>query len=115
VTRAKLNPDHGETAAPAEQSSWSPLDCLRSLGRAASIAAGAPNESQDELNGFRIAVAGQDGSYTAHVTHHHGKAIRLPALLRDQLDAARFPSAEEAVQHARFLIVSGTLNSSLRG
>ena len=42
------NPDQAETAANAEQASsgWSPMDCLRSLGRAASIAAGTdPNEA----------------------------------------------------------------------
>jgi hypothetical protein len=117
MTRVKLDisPDQADAEATADHgnSGWSPLDCLRSLGRAASIAAGAPNDSQNEFHGIRIAIAGQDGVYCARITHHHGKAVRLPAPLRNQLDAARFPSAEEAVQHARFLIASGALNSFL--
>jgi|SRR5689334_6448644 len=105
--KVDISPDHAEAAA--DQSGWSPLDCLRSLGRAASIAAGAPAPGESEFHGFRIVTTGQDGAFAARVTHHHGKAVRLPALLRHQLDAARFKSAEEAAQHARFLIASGAL------
>lgn len=105
--KTDISSDHADPAA--EQSGWGPLDCLRSLGRAASIAAGASLQGQSEFHGFRIVTAGRDGAYRARVTHHHGKAVRLPALLRHQLDAARFKSAEEAAQHARFLIASGAL------
>jgi len=106
-----ISPEHADAASAAEQgdSGWWPLDCLRSLGRAASIAAGAPPRAENEFHGFRIAVMGRDGTYSARVTHHHGKVIRLPRLLRRQLDGARFPTAEEAQQHARFLIASGAL------
>jgi hypothetical protein len=47
----------------------------------------------------------------ARIAHHEGKTIRLPSHIRRKIDAARFPSPEEAAQHARFLILSGTLNS----
>jgi hypothetical protein len=109
VDRVKIDATPDRTDAATDQSGWGPLDCLRSLGRAASIAAGAPSQGQSEFHGFRIVTTGQDGAYGARITHHHGKAIRLPALLRHQLDAARFKSAEEAAQHARFLIASGAL------
>jgi hypothetical protein len=108
------NPDQADTAANAEQASsgWSPMDCLRSLGRAASIAAGTdPNEA----DGFRIITESRDGDYYACITHYLGKAIRLPMALRHQLESASFPSAEEAAQHARFLIASGALNSIRHG
>ena len=106
-----ISPDQADTAATADQgdAGWWPLDCLRSLGRAASVAAGAPPRAENEFHGFRIAVMGRDGSYSARVTHHHGKAIRLSRLLRHQLNGACFPTAEEAQQHARFLIASGAL------
>jgi len=108
------NPDQAETAVNAEEASsgWSPMDCLRSLGRAASIAAGtAPND----VDGFRIVTDGRDGAYCACITHYLGKAIRLPSAIRHQLEAASFPNAEEAAQHARFLIASGALNSIRHG
>jgi hypothetical protein len=109
--KMNISPDHAEAAAAAGEdgSGWWPLDCLRSLGRAASIAAGVGAQGQDEFRGYLIVVAGRNGAYRARVTHYLGKAIRLPAPLRNQLDA-RFPSPEEAVQHARFLIASGVLN-----
>ena len=107
--RVKIDASPDRAEAAADQSGWGPLDCLRSLGRAASIAAGAPSQSQSEFHGFRIVTTGRDGAYAARITHHQGKAVRLPALLRHQLDAARFKSAEEAAQHARFLIASGAL------
>jgi len=109
------NTDRADTAEQ-DESGWGPLDCLRSLGRAASIAAGAPGicQQQSEFHGFRIVVGGQHGAYTARLTHHHGKAIHLPASLRNQLDAVHFPSPEQAAQHARFLIISGALNPVMR-
>jgi len=104
-----ISPDHAD-AAPAEQGGWSPLGCLRSLGRAASIAAGSAPPAPVEIHGFRIVTAGQDGVYRARITHHQDKSICLPWQIRRQISAARFPSAEEALQHASFLIASGALN-----
>src|SRR5215813_3379624 len=90
------------------------LDCLKPLGRAASIAAGAPWSWQSEYQGFRILTAGEDGAYGARITHHHGREIRLTAPLRQELEQASFKSPEEATQHARFVIASGALTPSLR-
>jgi len=106
-----ISPEPADAASAAEQgdSGWWPLDCLRSLGRAASIAAGAPSKAENALHGFSIVVVDRDGAYYARITHHRGKAIRLSRLLRHQLDGARFQTAEEAQQHARFLIASGAL------
>lgn len=86
---------------------WSPLDCLRLLGRSAGIAAASPVLT--EFRGYSIVTTGGDGGYCASIAHHQGKEIRLPSHIRRKVDAARFPSAEEAAQHARFLILSGTL------
>jgi hypothetical protein len=105
-----ISPDHSD-AAPPEQGSWSPLDCLRLLGRAAGIAAGGASPVLTQFRGYSIVTAGQDGAYLARITHHQGKAIRLPSHIRRKIDAVRFPSPEEAARHARFLILSGTLNS----
>ena len=102
-------PDQAEAATAAEEAGWSPLDFVRSLGRAASIAAGA-SPAPIDFHGFGIVTTGQDGAYTARIAHHRDKAICLPWQIRRQISAARFPSAEEAVQHARFLIASGALN-----
>jgi len=110
------SPDHGKAAQAAGQDheGWSPLDFLRFLGRAASIAAGDVGQEPDEFHCFRIAVTGRAGAYYARVTHYLGKAIRLPAPLRHQLDA-RFSSPDEAVQHARFMIASGAFKPVQRG
>lgn len=99
--------------AQAEQGSggWWPLNCLRSLGRAASIAhAGQPFREHADYRDFRILTTGQDGSCCARVTHWQGQAVRMNGQLKNQLENARFGSHEEAAQHARFLIASGALN-----
>lgn len=108
----EISPDHAD-AATAEQnsSSWSPLDCLRLLGRAAGIAAGGASPVLTEYRGYSIVTTGRDGAYLARITHHQGRTIRLPSHIRRKIDAARFPSPDEAARHARFLILSGTLNS----
>ena len=69
----------------------------------------------NDVDGFRIVTDGRDGAYCACITHYLGKAIRLPSAIRHQLEAASFPNAEEAAQHARFLIASGALNSIRHG
>jgi hypothetical protein len=102
-----------DTAAQTQQGSsgWWPLDCLRSLGRAASIAhAGQPFGQHAEYRGFRILTTGQDGSCCASVTHWQGQAIHIDGQLKHDMDSARFGSHEEAARHARFLIASGALN-----
>ena len=91
---------------------WWPLDWLRSLGRAASIAAGHPAQSQGEYRGFRILTTSQDGAYVAHITHHRGQAIARQ--VRRHIDTAQFDSREEALQHARFVITSGALRHLVR-
>jgi hypothetical protein len=96
-------------ASETEQPPAGWLDCLRLLGRAAGIAAASPVLT--EFRGYSIVTTGRDGAYLARIAHHEGKTIRLPSHIRRKIDAARFPSAEEAAQHARFLILSGTLNS----
>ena len=96
-------------AAIAESGGWSPLDCLRLLGRAASIAGASPVVTG--FRGYSIVTTGRDGAYLAQITHYQGKAIRLPSHIRRKIDAAHFPSPDEAARHARFLILSGTLNS----
>ena len=102
----------GEPASQAEQAptGWWPLDCLRSLGRAASIATGQAFQQHAEYRGFRILTSGQNGGYSARVTHWQGQAIRVNGQLKHQIDNARFASHEEAAQHARFLIASGAFN-----
>jgi hypothetical protein len=107
-------PEHADMAAGRESLRWWPLNGLLCLGRAASIAAGDTSQEHDEFHCFRIAVTGHSGAYYARVTHYLGKAIRLPAALSDQL-GARFPSADEAVQHARFMITSGAFKPVQRG
>lgn len=92
---------------------WWPLDCLRSLGRAASIASGQAGPSfqqHADYRGFRILTTGQDGSYASRITHRQGEAIRMDRQLQHTIEKARFDSHEEAAQHARFLIVSGAFN-----
>ena len=103
------SPRSGRLAGETEQppSGW--LDSLRLLGRAAGIAAASPVLT--EFRGYSIVTTGRDGAYLARIAHHQGKTIRLPSHIRRKIDAARFPSPEEAAQHARFLILSGTLNS----
>jgi hypothetical protein len=99
-------------------SSWWPLDCLRSLGRVASIAAGGPAphppQQHAEYRGFRILTTGRDGVYFAHITHHGGQPIRAARQIRQQIDMARFDSHEEAAQHARFVIASGAFTHLVR-
>jgi hypothetical protein len=101
-----------ETGAKADGAGWRPLDFLRSLGRAATIASGATLDSSAkqhaDYRGFRIFTSGQDGSYGARVTHWQGEAIRRAP--NHTIDNARFGSHEEAAQHARFVIASGALN-----
>ena len=101
-----------EQALPVSNGWW-PLDCLRSLGRAASIASGQAGQSlmqHADYRGFRILTARQDGSYCARVTHWQGEPIRMGRQLKHDIDNARFGSHEGAAQHARFLIASGALN-----
>jgi len=98
--------------AQAEQGGggWWPLNCLRSLGRAASIATGQAYQQHAEYRCFRILTSGQNGGYSACITHWQGQAVRMNGQLKNQLENARFTSHEEAAQHARFLIASGALN-----
>jgi hypothetical protein len=111
--KADIHSQRVETAA-GEPPSWRPLDWLRSLGRAASIAAGQPAQSQAEYRGFRIVATGQDGAYFARVTHHNGQPIRTVRQIKHHVDTTRFDSREEALQHARFVIASGALNHLAR-
>jgi len=108
-----MHPGEADSAAQAQpvSTSWWPLDCLRSLGRAASIASGQAGRSiqqHADYRGFRILTSGQEGSYSARVTHWQGEPIRTDP--RHDIDKARFASHDEAAQHARFLIASGLLN-----
>jgi len=64
-----------------------------------------------EFRGYSIVTTGRDGAYLARITHHQGRTIDLPSHIRRKIDAARFPSPDEAARHARFLILSGTLTS----
>ena len=111
-----VHPDtHTVEADPAGQAQpastgWSPLDCLRSLGRAASIATGQAYQQHGEYRCFRILTSGQNGGYSARITHWQGQTVRMNSQLKHQLENARFASHEEAAQHARFLIGSGALN-----
>ena len=104
--RGGLSEEAGQ-APPA--SGWWPLDCLRSLGRAAAIASGAAPSSKEypDYRGFRILTMGQEGSYRVHVAH--GQGGRIKGRLKYDVDKARFCSHDEAAQYARFLIVSGAL------
>lgn len=102
-----------EAPAQAQPSGWWPLDCLRSLGRAASIASGQAGQSiqqHADYRGFRILTTGQDGSYVAQITHWQGEVLRIGRQLQHTIDNARFASHDEAAQHARFLITSGAFN-----
>ena len=110
-----VHPADSAEQAPPVSNGWWPLDCLRSLGRAASIASGQASQSlkqHADYRGFRILTAGQDGSYCARVTHWQGESIRMGRQLKHEIDNARFASHDEAAQHARFLIASGVLNHS---
>jgi hypothetical protein len=102
-----------ETGQAPQASAWWPLDCLRSLGRAATIAAGAPlnasSKQHPEHRGFRILTTEQDGAYLAQVTHWREEPLSPNGKLARNIGNARFGSHEEAAQYARFLIVSGTL------
>jgi hypothetical protein len=109
--------DPADRPAKGEQhrSGWWPLDCLRSLGRAASIAAGAPPDLQlhSQYRGFGIFTTGQDGAYCARILQDDGRAVQTGEQLRRYIDAAKFDSREEAILHARFVIASGALNHLL--
>jgi len=107
-------PNRPDPAPDQKSSRWWLLNGLLCLGRAASIATGDAGSAHTEFHCFRIAVTGLGDAYYARVTHYLGKAIRLPQSLADRLDA-RFPSADEAVQHARFLIASGAFKTVQRG
>jgi len=110
--------DRADTSAKNIQSrsGWWPLDCLRSLGRAASIAAGVPADLQlhSQYRGFGIFTTGQDGAYCARILQDDGRAIQIGGQLRRYIDAAKFDSREEAALHARFVIASGALNHLVR-
>jgi hypothetical protein len=97
-------PDKGEQG-------WWPLDCLRSLGRAASIAAGGfPYlHWHGAYRGFGIFTTGDSGDYSARIRLDDGEPIQAGEQLQRYIDAARFDSREEAAQHARFVIASGAL------
>ena len=112
--KADIHAQHIDADAP--QPGWWPLDCLRSLGRAAGIAAGLPHPPRRhaEYHGFRILTTGRDGVYFAHVTHFGGQPIRAARQIRQQIDMVRFESHEEAAQHARFLIASGAFTRLVR-
>jgi len=108
----EAHPDGDTVDSQAEQApcGWWPLDCLRSLGRAASIATGQAYQQHAEYRCFRIVTSGHNGGYSARITHWQGQAVRMNRQLEHQLENARFASHEEAAQHARFLISSGALN-----
>jgi hypothetical protein len=114
----KVHPGESDMAAVEAQkdgAGWGPLDCLRSLGRAASIASGAQPACQSikqhaDYRGFRILTSGQDGSYCARLTHWQGEAVRTDRQIKRYFDGSRFGSHEEAAQYARFVIASGALN-----
>jgi len=110
LVKMDISPDQAETATAQQDTGWSPLAGLRLLGRAAGIAAGGASSILTEFRGYSIVTTARDGAYLARITHHQGKTIRLPSHIRRKIDAARFPSPDEAARHARFLILSGTLN-----
>ena len=107
----KSEADQTDMSTEQSGSGWSLLDGLRLLGRAAGIAVGGASPVLTQFRGYSIVTAGRDGAYLAHITHHQGKAIRLPSHIRRKIGAARFPNPDEAARHARFLILSGTLKS----
>ena len=102
-----------ENGQAPQASVWWPLDCLRSLGRAAAIASGAPanacSKQHPDHRGFRILTTEQDGAYRAHITHWRDEPLSPHGRLARDIGNARFGNHEEAAQYARFLIVSGTL------
>jgi len=109
--KTDIHSQHADTAVQHGRPGWWPLDCLRSLGRAAIIASGqAGRSSHADYRGFRILTTEQDGGYCARVTHWRGNALGMSPQLRHDVDNARFGSHEEAAQHARFVIASGALN-----
>ena len=111
--RADGHPDGTAAQSPSGDTGWWPLNCLRSLGRAATIASGAVDHSlkqHADYRGFRILTTELDGGFGARVTYRDGAAIRMGRQLKQQFDAARFPSHEEAAQHARFVITSGAFS-----
>jgi hypothetical protein len=113
--RTDAHPDGLTQEAEQTQSAsdWWPLDCLRSLGRAAAIASGAAVDAakrHSDHRDFRILTIEQDGAYRAHITHWRDEPLSLHGKLARDIGNARFASHEEAAQHARFLIVSGALN-----
>jgi hypothetical protein len=115
MTHVKTNipSRHADIAAQGGLPGWWLLDCLRSLGRAASLASGQAGRSSQQhadYRGFRILTTGQEGSYCAYVTHWQDKPIHTDPQHKHDNDNARFGSHEEAAQHARFMIASGTLN-----
>ena len=103
-------PDQGEPG-------WWPLDCLRSLGRAASIAAGgfAYLQWHGAYRGFGIFTTGDSGDYSARIRLDDGQPIQTGEQLQRYIDGARFDSREDAAQHARFVIASGVLNHLICG
>ena len=114
-----VSPDRADMPAKGEQArpGWSPLDCLRSLGRAASIAAGGPPDPQwhSDYRGFGIFTTGQDSAFCARILDGRGQAVRIGGPLKRYIDAAKFDSRDEAALHARFVIASGALNHLVRG
>ena len=58
-----IRPDHAEAETTGQDSSgWSPLDCLRLLGRAAGIAGGGASPVLTEFRGYSIVTTGRDGA-----------------------------------------------------
>jgi len=109
-----IQPASADTLDRRERGWW-PLDCLRSLGRAASIAAGgfAYPQWHGGYRGFGIFTTGDSGNYSARIRLDGGLPVQAGEQLQRYIDAARFDSREEAAQHARFVIASGALNHLL--
>jgi len=105
-----VHPAYADTPDKGE-GGWWPLDGLRSLGRAASIAAGgfAYLQWHGAYRGFGIFTTGVSGDYSARIRLDDGQIIQPGEQLQRYIDAARFDSREEAAQHARFVIASGAL------
>ena len=112
--KTDLNSQHADIAAQSGLPGWWPLDWLRSLGRAATIASGVAfdtaSKQHPDYRGFRIVTTGHDGNYRAQVTHWQGEAVRVHGPMKHNIDRTRFGSHEDAAQYIRFLIVSGALN-----
>jgi hypothetical protein len=109
-----VHPAYADTPDEGERGWW-PLDCLRSLGRAASIAAAgfAYLQWHGAYRGFGIFTTGDNGNYSARIRLDGGQPIQTGEQLQRYIDAARFDSREEAAQHARFVIASGALSHLL--